>query len=179
MNVVHFLLKRTGIKKINPHAVAGLIILCLSVAPILAFAGAMYICTDQDGNQIVTNAPREGMSNCVLKYPAEDSSPRANITSHEGPSRSVNITSHGDPSPEAKIASMRKRAAMSICNHIAFHRPGLRTGQSGFRFFRKSCRNGSQCHRLVSRLVSDLRVFTFYIARHKISSKFVPARSLS
>jgi hypothetical protein len=110
MNFVHLLLKRTGIKKTNLHVITGLIILCLLIAPILTFAGEMYVCTDQDGNEIVTNAPREGMSNCVLKYPAEDSSSRMNIKSRDDDSPNVNIIS--------KQEKRKKEEVMSKCNFL-------------------------------------------------------------
>jgi hypothetical protein len=37
-----------------------------------AYAGEMYICTDRNGNAIVTDSPQDGMKNCVLKGTGND-----------------------------------------------------------------------------------------------------------
>jgi hypothetical protein len=39
----------------------------------------LYSCTDRDGNKIVTSAPQDGMTDCVLKDSDEDTTPKKSI----------------------------------------------------------------------------------------------------
>jgi hypothetical protein len=49
-----------------------------------AYAGELYKCIDNKGNPIITNAPQDGMTNCVPEGADEDSSPKNDITSQKG-----------------------------------------------------------------------------------------------
>ena len=49
-----------------------------------AYAGELYKCIDSKGNPIITNAPQDGMTNCVPEGADEDSSPKNNMTSQKG-----------------------------------------------------------------------------------------------
>ena len=40
-----------------------------------AYAGKLYNCIDRDGNAVITDIPKDGMKNCVLKDSYEDPSP--------------------------------------------------------------------------------------------------------
>jgi hypothetical protein len=45
-----------------------LLTLCIFIAFITcANAGELYICTDRDGNTVMTSRPQDGMTNCALK----------------------------------------------------------------------------------------------------------------
>jgi hypothetical protein len=62
-----------------------IITLCVFIAFIpYAYAGELYKCIDSKGNPIITNAPQDGMTNCVPEGADEDSSPKNNITSQKG-----------------------------------------------------------------------------------------------
>jgi hypothetical protein len=47
------------------------------------YAGELYKCIDSKGHPIITNAPQDGMTNCVPEGSDEDTSPK-NITSQKG-----------------------------------------------------------------------------------------------
>lgn len=117
MNLRLLILKRIDMKKIYIHFIRGLIVLCLLIAPVLTFAAEWYVCIDQDGNQIVTNAPREGMLNCVLKERVEDASPKVNVPSQEGRSPEDNIISLRE-SMKKRLAVARLNSIPGIMNHI-------------------------------------------------------------
>ena len=65
--------------------------LCVFIVFITSvYAGELYKCIDSNGNPIVTSAPQDGMTNCVLKDSDEDSSSRKNITSQKGTIKNSN-----------------------------------------------------------------------------------------
>ena len=43
-----------------------------------AHAGQLYNCIDSDGNKVVTDSPRDGMKDCVVKDSYPDPSPKEN-----------------------------------------------------------------------------------------------------
>ncbi len=54
-----------------------LLILCFFIAAIIPVqAGELYICTDRDGNKMITDTPRDGMK-CDLKDRFEESAAKA------------------------------------------------------------------------------------------------------
>jgi hypothetical protein len=62
-----------------------IITLCVFIAFIpSAYAGELYKCINNKGNPIITDAPQDGMTNCVPEGSDEDSSPKNNITSQKG-----------------------------------------------------------------------------------------------
>ena len=59
--------------------------LCILIAFMpSAYAGELYKCIDNKGNPIITNAPQDGMTNCVPEGSDEDSLPKNDITSQKG-----------------------------------------------------------------------------------------------
>ena len=61
---------------------------CIAFMP-SAYAGELYKCIDNKGNPIITNAPQDGMINCVPEGSDEDSSPKNDITSQKGTGKSI------------------------------------------------------------------------------------------
>lgn len=63
------------------------IIIISFLMPVISVnATELYSCTDRDGSQIVTSAPQDGMTNCVIKDSDEDTSAGKSVSSSKGTS---------------------------------------------------------------------------------------------
>lgn len=62
----------------------GILAISLLIPVISADAVELYSCTDRDGSKIVTSAPQDGMTNCVLKDSDEDTPSKKSVSSKKG-----------------------------------------------------------------------------------------------
>ena len=84
--------------------------LCVFIVVITsAYAEELYKCIDSKGHPIITSAPQDGLTNCVLKDSDEDSSSRKNISSQKGTSKNRGVNSQCD-----KVSSNMNNARMYL-----------------------------------------------------------------
>ena len=100
--------------------------LCVFIAFITsAYAEQLYKCIDRNGNPIITSAPQDGMTNCVLKDSDEDSSPGKNITSQKGTGKNSN---RGVNSQCDSVSSNMNNARIYL-NQALIEKPELEEGK--------------------------------------------------
>lgn len=76
-----------------------------------AHALELYRCLDSNGNEIITSAPQDGMTDCVLKDSSDDSA-REDNTSSKGSGKQQSVAESGSASQQADEKLRRQCAKL-------------------------------------------------------------------
>lgn len=76
-----------------------------------AHALELYRCLDSNGNEIITSAPQDGMTNCVLKDSSDDSA-REDNTSSKGSEKQKSVAGSGSANDQADEKLRRQCAKL-------------------------------------------------------------------